>query len=255
MSTTPMIGPDGSAALVLAEKVRNVLKAGGKIGVHMQAPTGEHAIVPMESAHVALQNGATAVDPGALVAMSVPKPAPPAEMKPYSDMNPSETYQNPNAGHFGFPLNDEQSRAAAMDTNIPLGAAKGAASTVNNALGAAQWLHNKTTPGPDVNVVPSNPELLKPAPNEKLGYGAEQAAEFLVPGGLTSKLGEAATVAKDAPLLARVGSALAREAIEGTATGGVEALHGGDAGDVAMAAGAGAGGSLATDALQSAVQS
>src|ERR1035437_7834010 len=131
-----------------------------------------------------------------------------------------------------------------MDTNVPLGAAKGAASTVNNALRAAQWIHNKTTPGPDVNLVPDNPELLKPAPNEKLGYGAEQAGEFLLPGGLTSKLGEAATVAKDAPLVARIGSALTRGAIEGTATGGVEALHGGDAGDVATAAAAGGAGAV-----------
>ena len=236
MSTTPMIGPDGSAALVPAEQVSNVLKAGGKIGVHMQAPTGEHAIVPMESAHVALQNGATAVDPGALAAMSVPKPAPPAEMKPYSDMNPSETYQNPNAGHFGFPLNDEQSRAAAMDTNIPLGAAKGAASTANNAGRAGQFLINKAT-GSNIGVFPKNPELLKPADNEKLGYGAEQMGEFLAPGALASKLGKAVSVAEDAPLLMRSLSALAKGGIEAGSAGGVEALHGGNAGDIAKTAG------------------
>ena len=248
-NTFPMIAPDGSVGDVPLAGVPDAVKSNFKVGVEMTSPDGRPGVIPFDRVHEAIAGGFN------MAGKAPALPAPPAELQPYSEMNPTETYPNPNAGHFGFPLNDEQSRAVAMDTNIPVGAAKGAASTVNNALRAAQWIHNKTTPGPDVNLVPDNPELLKPADNEKLGYGAEQAGEFLAPGGLTSKLGEAATVAKDAPLLARVGSALTRGAIEGTATGGVEALHGGDAGDVAMAAGAGAGGSLATDALQSAVQS
>jgi hypothetical protein len=249
MSTTPVIFDDGSKALVSPDKLAGAIGDGGKVATAMKFDDGSSAYVTLDKVHGAIGDG------GMLSGAAPSAPAAPAEMKPYSDMNPSETYQNPNAGHFGFPLNDEQSRAAAMDTNIPLGAAKGAASTVNNALGAAQWLHNKTTPGPDVNVVPSNPELLKPAPNEKLGYGAEQAAEFLAPGGLTSKLGEAATVAKDAPTLARLLSSVTRGGIEAASTGGVEALHGGDAGDVTKAALAGASGPMVIEPALKATQS
>jgi hypothetical protein len=265
MATTPMIGPDGSAALVPAEQVSNVLKAGGKVGIHMRAPSGEEAIVPTESAHIAMQNGATAVDPGALAAMSVPKPPVPPEMKKYSDMNPTETYQNPNAGHFGFPLNDEQGRAVAADTNIPVGAAKAAANTANNAGRLLQWFYNKVTPGKDVTVLKKDPEILKPAPNEQLGYGAEQAGEFLLPGGLTAKAGKAlegtalaskgVDAAEKLPLLTRAAIAAGKGAIEGASTGGVEALHGGDAGDVSKAAVAGAAGPMIVEPAMKTVQS
>src|ERR1039458_1498606 len=241
MSTTPVIFDDGSKALVSPDKLAGAIDDGGKVATAMKFDDGSSAYVTLDKVHGAIGDG------GMLSGAAPSAPAAPAELKPYSDMNPTETYQNPNAGHFGFPLNDEQSRSAAMDTNIPVGAAKALASTGNNALRAGQWAYNKVTPGPDLNVIPNNPELLKPAPNEKLGYAAEQAGEFLAPGGLTSKLGEAAGVAKDAPMLARLLSTVTRGGIEAASAGGVEALHGGDAGDVTKAALAGASGPMAIE--------
>ena len=230
-NTFPMIAPDGSVGDVPLAGVPDAVKSNFKVGVEMTSPDGRPGVIPFDRVHEAIAGGFN------MAGKAPALPAAPAELQPYSEMNPTETYQNPNAGHFGFPLNDPQSRAVAMDTNVPLGAAKGAASTVNNALGAAQWLHNKTTPGPDVNIIPSNPELLKLAPNEKLGYGAEQMGEFLAPGALASKLGKAVSVAEDAPLLMRSLSALAKGGIEAGSAGGVEALHGGNAGDIAKTAG------------------
>src|ERR1019366_1340907 len=96
-NTFPMIAPDGSVGDVPLAGVPDAVKSNFKVGVEMTSPDGRPGVIPFDRVHEAIAGGFN------MAAASVPKPAVPAEMQPYSEMDTQETYQNPNAGHFGFP--------------------------------------------------------------------------------------------------------------------------------------------------------
>lgn len=98
------------------------------------------------------------------------------------------------------------------------------------------------------------PEALSPVGTaQKVGFGAEKAAEFFAPGGLVNKgakaLKEATVVSKLPKLLKPAVSLAGRVGLEGAAMAGVTTAQGGSAKDAAENAAFGAGGVLAGKAL------
>jgi hypothetical protein len=192
--------------------------------------------------------------------MSVQKPEP-AALEQYKNIDNTKTLPAPGPG--AVPMTARQAAIASDSlTGIPVGAVKGLASTgytIAKLLQKGGNLLSGQTGGP---IPDQKPEILNPAPNEKLGYGGEQAAEFIAPGGLTtklgklgeagllaSKLGNGASTIEKAPLLARTMLALGKGGLEAASAGGVEGLHGGTPSDIARTAGTAGAVSTAGDLL------
>lgn len=236
MPTTPIISPDGTVADVPNEGVPALLAKGGQIGVDMLAPTGERAVVPIEHVQGLVQKGARLT--GAPPAPPVPQGQLPGGIQQYRNID--DTKILPAVGPGAAPMTARQ--AAMVSDKIagaPAGAAKGLVSTLDRIGGL---------------IVPGTPsasdqELLKRAPNETAGYGAEQLAEFLAPGGLIGDAGKAAQAATAAKTGVRVLPYVAKALTEGGLNAGIEAAHGGDAKAIAYTGGAGAVGSAAQDAI------
>lgn len=120
------------------------------------------------------------------------------------------------------------------------GVIKGAANTVNTISKLGQKALQKVT-GMDNPTASLNEDAVTPhGTAEKIGFGAEQVAEFFVPAGATAKATKAAEVGIDAIKAGKVAKAAlklgARAAIGATEAAGVTALQGGSKEEVKNAA-------------------
>jgi hypothetical protein len=234
----PMLSPDGQSGIIPAANVGKALKAGFKVGVLMKTPNGQRGVVPKENALAAVQSGLVPFDPLAVAAIHMPAAPVPKELAPYSELSDTTL---PAVGLGAVPMSPQTAaRSEDAITHALPGAAKGLASTLTTVATLGQI----------------KPELLKPAPNEIVGYGAERLAEFLAPSGLLTKGGKAVSAAvkgskfaKNAPLGGKLLGLVGRAAVEGAGFGAVEAAHGGDLRDVATTAALGAAGPVAEAGL------
>jgi hypothetical protein len=208
-----MFAPDGTVKVVPDNQVQAALQAGGKPAVRMLSPKGEPKFVPADMVDTATKAGGIPL-PG--VQPPTPQGELPGGIQQYSNIDNTNT----------LPMSGLSSRTAAKISDqfsgAPVGAAKGLVSTLDRIGGLI-------VPG---KPAPSDTALLQPASNETGGYTAEQLAEFVAPGGLIGKAGKAAEVATAAQTGMRFLPTIARAATEGTAMGGIAALHGGDTKDV-----------------------
>ena len=118
------------------------------------------------------------------------------------------------------------SKRVSPSLQLGIGAAKGIGSTLFGLgkLGA------KLIPGKQRIEEAEKPEFLKPQTGlEKIGFGVEQIAEFLVPGSAVLKLGKLGTgLVKGVSAGAKVGRLGIRAGIEGVTVGGVRAAQKGE---------------------------
>ena len=120
-----------------------------------------------------------------------------------------------------------QSEHPYLDTaaDVAKGAGKGALSTLTNIghLAVPDWLV-----GPERAATAKETERKFMTPEgtaQKIGYGGEQAAEFLIPGPAEEKAG--ALAAEHLPQLGKFAAPAARIGAGAVSTGGINALHGG----------------------------
>ena len=234
----PMLSPDGESGVIPAENVEAALKAGFKVGILMKSADGQRGVVPKQNALSAVQSGLIPFDPLAVAAIHMPAAPVPKELAPYSELSDTTL---PAVGLGAVPMSPQTAaRSEDAITHALPGAAKGLASTLTTVATLGQI----------------KPELLKPAPNELVGYGAEQLAEFLAPAGLLTKAGKAVStavkgtkLAKSAPLAGKFLSLAGRAGVEGAGFAGIEAAHGGSASDVATTGALGAAGPIAEAGL------
>jgi hypothetical protein len=220
--------------MVPGDQVKDALARGARLAIHMIGPDGSHAAVPAESAVQALKAGARPADPTEFARLSVQGPAVvPDALQPYSAIS-DETL--PAVGLGAVPMS-AQTAERAIDSYVhaPAGAAKGLASTSYNVA----RLGSMAVPG--VQTLPPKPDLLNPAPNEKVGYGVEQAAEFAVPGAVTGDIG------KGLSLIPRMAT---RAALEGAGATAVSAAHGDE--HPLLTGAVGAAGGAASEGLETA---
>lgn len=115
------------------------------------------------------------------------------------------------------------------------GAAKGAGSTLFGIAKLGEKAVNYF--GGDIDLG-EKPEFLQPKTTaEKIGYGAEQIAEFLIPSSKIAKAQEFATAGiKGAGILSKLGRTGLKAGIEAAASGGVAAAQAGEFGENAKTA-------------------
>lgn len=154
-------------------------------------------------------------------------------------------------GVYEVTVGDEQQPSGTLQTlrdiaDIPrqaqIGAVKGIANTAYGLTGLVN--RGIRALGPDIEQyvppMPPKPQFLEPeGMAQKAGYGAEQAGEFLIPGGAEEAI--AAKAGRLAPL--------ARIAASGVGAGGVSAAQGGSFGTGALVGGAASGIAQAAKAL------
>lgn len=141
---------------------------------------------------------------------------------------------------------------------LGIGVLKGIANTANNASKFGQKALQKIT-GIDQEVASLNPELTTPTSTaQKIGFGAEQIAEFFLPGGVVVKGTKAVEGAKAVSKLPKAVQGLAklgaRAGLEGASAAGVTALQGGDTKDIKTAGVLGAGFSVAAKPIEKLIQ-
>ncbi len=156
------------------------------------------------------------------------------------------------------PSNDQSQPGIGGIGGLFVGAAKGAASTLNNLSGLGQKALQKIT-GMDTPVSSLDPRLTTPnSTTQKIGFGAEQIAEFFIPAGAISKgakLVEGASAISKLPKAAQGISKLAGKAVlEGAGAAGVTAAQGGNKSDVKTAVVLGGAFSVAAKGLQKIIQ-
>lgn len=141
---------------------------------------------------------------------------------------------------------EEATGKIAPGGELGVGAAKGAMSTARNLGGlgikavkyfAPQFGNKLEEAWPEAVNGPG--EAMRPQSTAaKIGFGAEQGAEFAVPGGAVSKAAKAADAGIDAmkaaPFLSKAMKVLTRSGLEGASGGGVAAAQGQDPKSAAM---------------------
>lgn len=138
-----------------------------------------------------------------------------------------------------------QKAAGLLPTNLVPNLAAGAAKGLGSTLAGASALGEKILQAPLKALGMKTPEStgaeelglkdkLKPEGTaQEIGFGLEQIAEFLVPGGASLKAGKAAELALGASKLAKAGKLGARVATEAALAGGQTALQQGQLDDKA----------------------
>jgi hypothetical protein len=184
------------------------------------------------------------------VAKDVPKTAPAQAAKPEGDIFDQIAKEQSKPGYKGETTSTgiaaPQGTASGSGRSILRGIAEGAANTTGGLLSTtARAIHHIPVIGetlaPEVGIraiEARTAERSKPANTaEAIGKGAEQGAEFLIPGGAEEKMGILA--GKALPGAAKLAVPIARAATSALTTGALNKVQGGDFGTGATVGGVG----------------